>query len=94
MNPLRPGPALVPADLGLDLDQDSEGFNDEATAVETESQDDFARKAAALVAEVTQPAVTYTLLRKAGILYCRVHVVGPSGVRTQLYQMPWLRGTP
>lgn len=94
MKSFRPSPALVPEDLGVSLDEDSEGFTDEATAVETDSQEEFAQLAAALVAEVVQPSVRYTLLRKAGILYCRVRVVGPSGVRTRLYRTAWLRRTP
>lgn len=93
MKLLQPPPALNPEDLGLKLDEDSEDFDDAdaAEAVDTVDADDLARRAAAVAGQVTRPTVKYALLRKAGILYCKLRVEGPSGVRTAFYRLPWLR---
>lgn len=83
----------TPAELGLNLEEDSPDFSEQeaGAALRTESEEDFAQKAASFLVEGAPKAQPkYTLRRKSGILYCRVSM----GETSRLFQMNWLRGTP
>lgn len=91
---MKPQPFLVPEDLGIDLEEDSENFTEQeaALAVETESQDDFVAKSVAYIKECENAMPSYELLRRAGILYCRLYGYGAANAeRFELFRLPWLR---
>lgn len=81
-------PALVPEDLGIDLEEDSPDLTDEEVteAVETSSMDDFVRQAADFIKRVGEPP-HYDRRIKAGILYCRILVGG----QRMVFRTDWLR---
>jgi hypothetical protein len=83
-------PALVPEDLGIDLEEDSLDVTDEEVteAIETSSMDDFVRQASDFIKQVgEQPH--YERRIKAGILYCRILVGG----QRKVIRTDWLRST-
>jgi hypothetical protein len=84
-------PPVSPEDLGIKLDEDSENFLDAAEAIETEDAEDFVRLASNFIREKGAPTVRHSLLRKAGILFCRVHVEGGGVNESRVFRLPWLR---
>lgn len=82
-------PALVPEDLGIDLEEDSPDLTDEevAEAIETSSMDEFVRSAAEFVKSVEGGEPHYDRRCKAGIFYCRVLV----GSHRRIFRVEWLR---
>jgi len=83
-------PALVPEDLGINIDEDSPDLTDDevSTAVATSSMDDFVKQASDFVKEVGGKP-HYDRRIKAGILYCRILVEG----QQRVFRTDWLRST-
>lgn len=81
-------PALVPEDLGIDLDEDSPDLTDEeiAEAIETSSMDEFVRYAKEFVVSA-QGEPHYDRRCKGGIFFCRVLV----GSQRRIFRIEWLR---
>jgi hypothetical protein len=83
-------PPLLPEDLGINLEEDSEDVTEGelAAAIETDSLQDFADKARVFAGSRPQgDEIGYALRRKGGILYCRLSCTGA----TQLFRLEWLR---
>jgi hypothetical protein len=89
VNRTRFQPALVPEDLGIDLEEDSPDLTDEevAGAVETNSMDDFVRLAADFVKEIGSGEPHYERRIKSGIFYCRIMV----GTHHRIFRIEWVR---
>lgn len=84
-------PFLMPEDLGIDLEEDSEDFTDleAGTAMETASMEDFVAKMMVFLRTLPEASPKYELRRRAGILYCRVLVEGTDANR--VFRLPWLQ---
>ena len=86
---IKTQPALVPEDLGIDLDEDSSDFTEEEakSAAETSSTDDFVMGAAAFIKQAGSGEPHYERRVRAGIFYCRILVAG----QKRVFRTDWLR---
>ena len=85
---MRFQPALVPEDLGIDLDEDFPDLTEEEalSAVDTSSMDDFVKQASDFVKQGNgEPH--YDRRVRSGILYCRILV----GSQRKVFRTDWLR---
>ncbi len=79
---------LTLKEMGISLEEDTPDF-EPVDATETESKDDFVEKVLIVLQSSMDYAAQFTLLRKSGILYCRM---GVEGQKTCLFSLPWLKG--
>lgn len=75
-------------EMGISLEEDTPDF-EPVGAVETESREDFIEQTLTLLQSSMDYTAQFTLLRKAGILYCRM---GEETKKTCLFSLPWLKG--
>jgi len=91
MKLIHSAPALVPGDLGIELEEDSPDLTDEevAGAVNTDNPGEFASKLIEFSKENGAPgAMEHELRRRAGIHYSRVGIEnGPKRV----FRIEWIR---
>lgn len=83
---MSPHVPLTPEELGITLDEDTPDF-EPVDSIPTETRAEFETKVTSWLKGSTG-RVGVTLLRKTGILYCRVEVEGD----TALFTLPWLQG--
>jgi len=85
----KPAPFLTPEDLGIDLEEDSEGVTAEEVqgAIETYSLEDFVAKAKEAVLGSPGFEPVFSLKRKGGILYGRLTL----GESPTYFKAEWLR---
>lgn len=86
---MKPRPYLLPEDLGIDLEEDSQDFTEEqaTSAIETETADEFVHLVSEFVKEVGGGTPRYELKRRAGVLYSCVSV----GDRRRTFRARWLK---
>lgn len=84
-------PFLDPSELGISLEADSEDVEESevATAIDTESVEDFVEKARQFISDQPPAPLRHERRLKGGIYYCRVLV----GDHKQLFRAEWLRRT-
>jgi hypothetical protein len=82
-------PLLTPEDLGIELEEDSEGVTSEEVqdAIETKTLEDFVAKAKDVVLRSPEVEPVFSLKRKGGILYGRLIL----GEVFTYFQVDWLR---
>jgi len=85
----KPAPFLQPEDLGIDLEEDSPDLTDEevSQAIETDSMDDFVRRASDFVKECLPVEPRYERRIRSGILFCRILV----GDHQRIFRTEWMR---